>query len=136
MTVRVREQIAEQSASSSFSWFCSVSATVTIQGSNAQAAKMGIYTLQDAFHNGRPCYKHESSTEASGWMYYDDGVWFVGEELGSSGGCSMAVLDCAEEPAAITATWKVFTGKQWVFEEGVGIIPAGELHSDRGRKPC
>jgi hypothetical protein len=74
-----------------------VPATVTMSGSKAQKKLMGTYTLQNEFHSGRPCYKHESRVTADGYLYYNDGVWMVGPELGNASKCSMAVLESAGE---------------------------------------
>ncbi|XP_066297078.1 uncharacterized protein [Branchiostoma lanceolatum] len=92
-----------------------------------QSGSMGKYQLQaDAnnhpvYHNNRPVYKFEAGEQ---YIYYrkESQTWWVGSDiLDDQGGLYMD--DRHILPEDVTGNWMVYTGKGWVEDGNVKLLP-------------
>lgn len=106
--------------------------SLLVQGSSAQPEKMGLFTMQDDPHNGRPFYAMNHKNEAfvgstkrtekkslvTTFLYASKAGWFIGPTI-SSRTVSLYVVDAVAQPLYIQRTWTAWSGTGWVKQPRV-----------------
>ena len=85
----------------------------------------GVFGLQTAMVHGRPSYKQPGSDR---YLFHTGTNWFVGDDVSKSSGWWM-VTSAATTPDAISETWKVYDGTDWVDEDDVEVVSRAQFEA-------